>query len=316
MQAERELIEKLLILLKQYYSEKEDRSNLGRSYYNLGNFYFSLSEYRKALFSYNHARKYERSYNKRNYFWREIGTLLFNSGKKRFASKAYKKSLDLKEEYDVRALYADALIHTGEYTKGIEELKKYCKTENQKEDHYWCLKLMVLQELILQYKIKDGERKIKAAEAITYKHESHKEEIIMQAIALDPLNHFAWFSLGLVHNQNQKIEDSLWAFLWSAFCSESCVDAWANAFVSTLGLPKSKKAYFLSFNVLKVAYKINHDKFISAIFQNIDDNPFTDKKNKEPLKSLILDMVNTIKTGKDFELRLVENDNVVETYKS
>lgn len=314
------MVEKLLILINKYYLDKHD-DRLGSSHYNLGNFYYGLSGYRNALFHYNKARKADPSYNKRNYFWREIGTLLFNSGRKKLASNAYKKSLELKEELDIRALYADTLLHIGEYSEGIKEFEKFCKSKKKDIDLIWCLKLMALQKLIHQYNIKNGERKITYSEAICCNHDSlpkdkNLKDKLIKAIHLDPLNHSAWFTLGLIYHQEQKIEDSFWSFLWSAMCDNGCLNAWVNAFVMTFGMPKTKEVQFLTFSIFTAAYEKKHDNFISCLFKNIDDNLFIkNKKHAELLKTFVLDAANKLKTKKNFDLRLIDKENVIKIIK-
>lgn len=313
VEKEKDLIEELLLLIKKSYSEKGMNADLGVCYYNLGNFYGSLDKYFKAISHYNKARRNEPSYNKRSYFWYEIGMLLFNSGRNFFACNAYKKSLSLKNEFSVRAKYADALIHIGKYTKGIEELQQYCDAMNQNKELYWCLKLEVLDQIKSQYNIKDGKREVTASNAICCNHKSIEKENIIKAISLDLLNHYAWFSMGLVAYEEKNIEDSLWAFLWSAMCSELCVDAWGNAFSMTLGLPKSEQVTFLIASIFQIAYEINQDKFIYHLFDNIDKNTFIN--DKEAAKNHILEMANHIVKNRNFEFRLIDGNNKVETVK-
>jgi hypothetical protein len=84
----------------------------------------------------------------------------------------------------------------------------------------------------------------------------------------------------------------------------------------TFGMPKTKEVQFLTFSIFTAAYEKKHDNFISCLFKNIDDNLFIkNKKHAELLKTFVLDAANKLKTKKNFDLRLIDKENVIKIIK-
>src|SRR4030043_47694 len=84
---------------------------IGISHYNLANHYRSRGLFESAFQHYILAKRYYKNYSNHYYYFKEVGGVLFELGKFYFASKAYKKALDLGAPvFNTKALYADSLM--------------------------------------------------------------------------------------------------------------------------------------------------------------------------------------------------------------
>jgi tetratricopeptide (TPR) repeat protein len=312
------LVENLYLLLIQHFTRTEDASRLGSTHYNLGNFYRSKGDHLKALHQYNRARTTWSAYAGRNYFWRELGGVLFDAGKIQCANRAYKKSIEIGEEYDVRAAYADTFIYMGLYSAAKEEFVKYYEEKAAACDPFWCLKLIALDGLIKHFGLKDGNRNRKASDRIILEcpiEEHPRKEIIEEAIKLDPTNSFPWFQLGHIYFAEKSLEKSFWAYLWTAVCSDKNLEAWAYAFFLTFSkASKVESTTHILGNIFMAAYERNGYQFISYLFDFISNRLTIDEEMKEGLKTAIIGMIDVLKNDKKFELRLVNDERVLRNF--
>jgi tetratricopeptide (TPR) repeat protein len=311
------LVENLFLLLNQYFLEIKDVPRLASSHYNLGNFYRSKGELLKSLHYYNSARKTLPAYAERNYFWRELGGVLFDAGKITCANRAYKKSLEIEEEHDVRALYADTLIYMGQYSLAKKEFDNYLEKQTEKRDSFWCLKLNALNGLIKHFGLKDEKRDRKASDKVILEslEEIPKKETFEEALKLDPTNSFPWFQLGHIYFEEKNFEKSFWAYLWTAVCSDKNLEAWAYAFfIVFTTFPKDENSTILLGHIFTAAYERNKENFISYLFDFISNRIIIDKEKKEGLKTAIIGMVDALQKDENFELRLVDDQMVMKKF--
>jgi tetratricopeptide (TPR) repeat protein len=299
------LFEQILLLISEFFIGIKHEKGISTSYYNLGNFYASLSKYYKALSFYNQARRFDSSYCERHYYCSEVGTVLFNSGRFKLAKKAYKMSLELKDESDIRARYADALIHIGELLEGIKQLRLFCSKNNNSLN--WQLKLTALANIRERYNIKDGCRDVDVSRNIMLDDNYSNGSKLIDAIQSDIFNCIAWFNLGVKYNLDNKYEDAFWAFLWAAICCDTDVEAWSNAFLLGCGRKKSEENNFIIFSIFEVAFQKNHENFLTRLFHEINKQPFL--KNKEEVKNGILSFIKTSNKSKPVTVRIVDSAN-------
>lgn len=309
------LVEKLFLLLNQYYSKKHDKIRMASSHYNLGNFYISKKEYLKALHHYNKVRKLNPNYSERHYYWYELGGIFFDAGKIKCASQAYKKSLEIKEEHDARAKYADTLLYMGEYSGAVEEFERFAKIVTERPEPFWCLKLITIKEIIDKFGIKDGNRDIDSSHKIILKEESPTKEDFEKAIQLDPLNSLPWYELGHIYFHEKNFGKSFLAYLWTALCTDENLEAWTYAFfIAFSNFPKNEDTTALLGNIFMAAYERNGEKFISYLFDFITNRIMIGDEMKEGLKAYVLRMVEVLPKEKTFDLRIVDEHMVIRKF--
>ena len=101
---------------------KGDKSGAAALEYNRGNLLRSMSRFREALRAYRRAAQLDPEYEKREYYWREVGGILFLGQRYRAAVTAYSRALTLEEHRLTKLLHADALMFSGEYKRAEEEV--------------------------------------------------------------------------------------------------------------------------------------------------------------------------------------------------
>ena len=95
----------------------EDKRSAAPILYSLANFQFSIGKMLQALQNFNKARKLYPAYEQKDYYLRELGALLFLSGKYRCALKLYKAAYDFSPTPKVILAYGDALLYTGNFSE-------------------------------------------------------------------------------------------------------------------------------------------------------------------------------------------------------
>jgi len=258
---------------------------IGVSHYNLGNHYRSRNLYRKSIIHYLMARKFESKYLNQPYYYQELGGALFEYGKYRFSAKLYKLALDKGASESTKVRYADALMLGGYYRLAHEVFTEHLNSVED-EDPVWHLKNMCLEYLIDKTGIEEQVRQKKDAlnkiDTSKVGDSSFKHGLDM-AIELDNLCGLAWFNLGIVHSDSGKYEEAAFNFILCGLVQTWDIEAWVNAALvcfneETLieNLP----------DVLSAAYFFNGEKFLSAIYKELEVRFDGDSDNLD--KTLIL----------------------------
>ena len=309
---ERTFVERLLLYLKDSHVKDSDSKETAICFYNLGNFYHNTDDTKKALSCYNKARKWDEQYNKRAYYWRELGVILFNSGRVRIATKCYKNSLNIKDEKDTRALYADTLFFLSKYEEALKELNSYLKGGTE-TNQYWALKAFCAENLPTYFKINKTFRDPKnSSKIIEQKFFNKKEQL--KAVYLDYLSFFGWFNLGVIFSKTKEFEKSFLSFLWSSFIKDHDIEAWTNALLISFNLPQNKTILNLQGAIIQVAYQINKEAFISSFFKALNSSDpsaklFNTEKNEEILNQF-LEILNQNKKEEKMEIRLLRDKEI------
>ena len=295
---ERELILKKIINLFQKINYKK---GLGSAYYNLGRFY-GEQRLEKSLSYYEKALKSDPTYSKRSYYFSEKGGLFFEFGQYKESAKNYKTAIRLDSEKKIHnyALYADALLHSGEYYESYSTFEKYLKKcENKKIeiDLFWILKFTCVKELILnEFKIEKQEnRDTKKAESCFKRFSSsirnnENDLKTQQAIQYDALSPLALFNMGDVFNVKEDYFKSAMCYALAATTETWDVAAWSNAL---LLLFKAKKSSQLSTKcflaiatyIVQLAYKYHSEDFVQYVYNNVSQQSHISKKNRKKFKS-------------------------------
>lgn len=123
------------------------KKDIGSNHYNIGNFYQFCKEYRKAMTHYRLAKLYDPDYLSRNYFFRELGAILFELKRYRCSAMAYSKSLKLKHDDNLLPLLADSVMYSGRYQEALNKFRVYMEATNKPEP-YWQMKMDVLEYIV------------------------------------------------------------------------------------------------------------------------------------------------------------------------
>ncbi|NQU51297.1 MAG: DUF4365 domain-containing protein [Bacteroidetes bacterium] len=92
---QKDKIENFLIKLLNKYIIQEHNSQIGICHYNLGNHYRVFSNYKKSIYHYLIARKYENKYLKQHYYFKELGGSFFKIQKYYYSVIMYEKAIKL-----------------------------------------------------------------------------------------------------------------------------------------------------------------------------------------------------------------------------
>jgi len=102
-----------------------DKRLLAIAHYNFGNFSRRYLGHDVAFYHYQRARHIDPDYDARRYFRTELAGILFELGHYSISAKLYETCLANPERSDVEALYADALMFSGQYSKAHEAFANY-----------------------------------------------------------------------------------------------------------------------------------------------------------------------------------------------
>ncbi len=275
------------------------------SFYNLANLYMSTSNPSKALTNYLNAKRYDKTYLKRDYFLGELAGTFHNLGRYKCASNLYAKAIKInKSDLHLKVLYADSTMYSGQYKKAVELFNSYLNESADMDfnNDVWHLKYFCLSILLKNgYPELQNRNPIKANELVDFTTIKSKiEEQLEEALSYDLLCGLAWFNLGINSNSKKDFISATIAFAMCALVQNNDIEAWVNATICSLLANKTQ----LFINIVKVAYHYNDDKFLLELYKKLSEF------NKSNL-SEYFDMINEFlyeKKYKQKNIRLIEND--------
>lgn len=267
--------------------EDKDR---GRLNYNLANILRAQGEIRPAVRAYMRARKGDPQYEQRHYWWQELAGMLFTLGHYTWAADCYARSMkcelpetpihDGREEHKEaterywlapdRALYADALLHAGEYSAAINEFETYF-AEVEDPSAEWRLVCHLLKLLHLNGLTADGPRMGRQARAKAQEARDHLENAdvasasacLEEAISQDPLEAEVWYVAEEANMVEEDWEDLIVAQAMQAICNGHRT-SWA---VATVNCFASKGDHSLV--LLMLLATSGAEKFGTPFFEDI-----------------------------------------------
>ena len=245
-----------------------ENSLIGISHYNLGNHYRSVSSFRKSVYHYLMARRLEKEYLNRYYYYQELGGSLFELGKFRFSARIYKLAIDKGAPESVKPLYADALMFSGRYRLALEVFSKYLYSVEDCSPE-WHLKRMCLETLIEKTGVEDQLRlRNEAKENIDISKVGCGSFVIglEKAIELDNLCGIAWFNLGIVRSRSGKHLEAGFCFVVCGLVQKGDIEAWVNATICCLNKEICPHMLFL---VIRTAYFFNGDDYLEALYLDL-----------------------------------------------
>lgn len=301
-------IERLLAKELQNAEKQNDKQQIGIANYNIGNFYKSRNDYSKAITHYMLAKRNAPIYKKQYYFYSEIGGMLYEMNRFGCASSFYKKAIQIKALPKLKALYADALLFSGEYLQAQIMYNEYLDTVNKDADPEYFLKNLCLIKLIHLTKIERQEREIDEANKLAFVCDIEDDELITnlleQSLNLDLLCSTAWFNLGIL-----KIEDlemSSFYFLLAAIISPYDIEAWCKATILNFYLTPDLSLIW----IIRTAYTVNRDSYLVALYSDIENKMEEDSAIKliDCIDEIIKEIGNEDLSS--MEVRVMNNEEV------
>lgn len=240
---------------------------IGPAYYNYANHLRSIGNVRVALTYYRKALKYNDQYYNEHYIFSELAGVLFELGKYKVSVSCYKHSLELKYIVNNQALYADALMMSGQYSLARDNFRKYFHGYDGKVEAEWILKDAVLDYIIQEYDLEIQDRKPNLALMQEAYKKCGKEKVSIeeytQIIKLDALDSLIWFDLGIYYANHQNYEKAMMSFLSCALLNRNDSEAWFNTLKSALA---ANKGEFVA-PIIYVGYKISGELFLNQVFE-------------------------------------------------
>ncbi len=247
-----------------------NKTQIGISYYNLGNHYRAQQHFRKAVFHYVMARRFEPKYLKQAYYYRELAGALFGLNKYRFAAKFYRKALDNGAPDTIKPLYADALMFSGKYLLAKQIFSEYLESVEGMHSE-WRLKQMCLIDLIDSTGIENQNRKeneaIEKIDGLKTNSTSFVKNL-ESAIELDLLCGLAWFNLGIERSQSVGPEAATFCFVMCGLVQTWDIMAWVNATLCSLN--KEVPIHIVPL-VIDSAYFFNKEDYVSKLQSELSD---------------------------------------------
>lgn len=198
--------------------------------YNHGNILRTYNnDFKEAIKHYNKAAKFYSEYKNKAYWYSEIAGCLFLLKRFSFSSMYYKTSITIEFNINTQALYADALMYSGQFKRSLEEF--HYLFEKDESDHFkpeWELKVICLHNIVDILKIKaqfpsrnsyDIEKLITADDDSFIDHLKNKDILCGEV----------WFHLGISLIKSERYDDATFCFIMSAFTEYSEMDSWCNA---------------------------------------------------------------------------------------
>lgn len=257
----------------------KDKQQIGISHYNIGNHFSGRSEFEKSIHHYNLARKYAPIYLDQFYFFNEIASMLFRSKKYKMASKLYSKSLELKEDNNTIALYADSLMFAGEYNKSFVNFNKYLDNSEKPVDGF-LLKTICLESIINDYKIehqiRDGKLASKFADISQIKKGENPITTFNEALKYDVLSGLAWFNLGISYTEIKDKDKATFCFTMAGLTQNNDIEAWKNA---TLCSFYSNEFIALLPLIVRTAYFYNKEDYLEQLYIELENQIQSDSIN-------------------------------------
>lgn len=281
-------------------------SLIATCHYNLGNFYRGKDRHKESIHHYVQAKKYDKAYLRRSYYYKEIAGVCFEARKFWFASNFYKKSIELGASKETKSLMADALMFFGKYKEANRVFQEYI-TEIEGPDEEFLLKALLLNKVIENKKIESQIRKQDEANQLAGIDPTIDD--IEKAFDLDLLSSLAWFNLGIIKKENSEFNEASFCFAMCACINPWHIDSWVFAFLSFINSGKDGNILIGSL-ILKTAYWHNRDEFLVHLYEILEQNGEQSKEMIQMIDNSITNN-NSIKE-KSAVIRILDGENFKE----
>ena len=229
-----------------------------------------MSRFREALSAYRRAAQLDPEYQKRGYYWQELGGILFMGQRYRAAVTAYARALTLKEHRLTKLLHTDALMFAGEYKKAEEEFAQLLEAPIDTDDFEWELKRTTLNWIRQQVGI-DSQRRGRPTYPTEFPKGLQASDVVEScraALMIDALDGLAWFNLGASFQQSGNQHEAAMSFLTAALVCPRDLEAWGN--VVAYGI--NEDHLVLVCLAACTAYKLNGEDFLRELAKRVPDS--------------------------------------------
>jgi tetratricopeptide (TPR) repeat protein len=259
--------------------------------YNIGNLYLNRAQYKLALRHFLRAGRVDPSYQKRDYFQRELGATYFELGRYKDAAQVYRKAKRLGMKGNIECVIADCLLFLGRFSEAQHLFEKGLR-ENPAEIMKWGLKLYALKYIVehLHYKIQKR-RRPSAFDLAKFQQATSLEEVlrvIVPVLDRDALSEFAWFDLGVGAGKFKNYDLAELAFLMAAMLRGNDPEAWGNALISGLNARSPARRVAM---VVQEAYRLSGEQFITYVREAIKAQTKSET-GVDKLERLLFDVAN------------------------
>jgi len=212
--------------------------------YNLGNYCRNRDKRYQAVQYYMNAKKLNRQYLKRYYWWHELAGVLFLANHFRLAEKFYLKSIELDQNKVhfpfTYALLGDAYFHQLKFIQARLSYERYLTEVNamgKVPSGYYAFKgqlCTTLGENGHESKIIDHKA------TISLLKEGIKEmntDTLFRSIDAHPLNHYAWMQLGFIFMEKGEYTIGYNCFHAAAVIMETNREYWVKCLIAATQIP-------------------------------------------------------------------------------
>lgn len=248
-----------------------DSVQIGTVHYNLANWLRGQRRRREALRHYRRAAEAHPAYAERDYYYRDLGGLLFGEGFYRAAAKYYAEGVRRGGPNDWKALEADALLFAGSYDEARDAFARYLETEEQ-PDAGWVLKRAVL-DVVAEFELPRARRRTRDAQDLLSADATGGEASARMALELDPLCIDAWLRLGAALSQRQDHEFAATAAMVAAILANGDARLWAQAFVLSGHMGEPGIEEMIAFAALDAV----KEDFTEAVLEFVGQSEFSAK---------------------------------------
>ena len=281
-------IEKFFQSRLQRSINNQDDTQIGISHYNLGNHYRGRGLYLKSIHHYKLAKRYASIYLNQHYYFSELAGVLFLSEKFKISSKLYLKSIELGAPKLTKALYADALLFSGEYEKSKGAFFDYLNSTDSPNEEF-LLKAICMESLVnemnIKKQIRNREKANNLADLSKLKNDINPKTKLEKAFEQDLLSGLAWFNLGIIHSENMEYDQAAFCFTMAALVQTNDIEAWMNA---TLCAFNSENEYGLIHLIIRTAYFFNREEYLEALYSRLE------AQNKSKQIEALIEMIEKI----------------------
>jgi tetratricopeptide (TPR) repeat protein len=241
------------------------------AHYNLGNLLRSIGNNRVATAQYRKAAECNPQYRDRGYFWRELAGILFSQRHFDFAARFYKKALELGEQGDCRALYADALFFAGRYVEAEHAFDQYA-SETEYPESEWALKSWILPVVRKVSGIDTQVRRPILAMQLAAPPratEDEHEANFKRSLQEDALSGLAWFNEGISLAHKEYWDQAAFCFTVAALAKPNDMQAWCHA----IAMAMNARNVNLLGHLVSAGYFINGESLVDSVVHFAEQQP-------------------------------------------
>lgn len=252
--------------------ERNDKTQIGIAYYNLGNHYRGQSLFFDSVTNYISAKRFEPKYLNQDYYYSELAGALFLLDKFKISAKLYKKAIEIGTNSTIKALYADALMFSGEYEKAVNAFIEYLDSTDNPIDEF-NLKSLCLEGILETKKIKKQNQNLTLATSKADLSKLEKgispTEQLEKSLDIDLLCGLAWFNYGIIHGEELDFESAMFSFTMAGLVQTNDIEAWKNAALCCLNFTVLPIIFPL---ILRTAYRFNGEEFLEQFYFHLEQN--------------------------------------------